>query len=129
MVENIDGQTNRQGLFSPLSDGTNYNGVPVYKQIGGNQQMWFRDGWRIGSDYTINLYGIYSSVRMQMFQCDGIFLFIFERIGTTAQKMFQHGSTGMGVQWLWTKMLTLDAVTVPSTQNKMNAVIVVVLLW
>ena len=80
MVENIDGQTNRQGLFSPLSDGTNYNGVPVYEQIGGNQQMWFKvNGWSIGSNYTRNLYGISSSVRMTWFQNYGIIYIQKER--------------------------------------------------
>ena len=58
----------------------------------------------------------------------GIFIFIFERIESTAQKMFQHGSIGMG-ETLLTKMLPSDVVTAPSTQKKTNAVIVVVLSW
>ena len=65
MVENFDGQTYRQGLFSPMSDGTINNGAPVYEQNGGDQQMWYGGaayGWSIGSDYTSGYYGIKSSV-------------------------------------------------------------------
>ena len=50
MVENFDGQKDRQGLFSPMSDGTKYNGAPVYEQDGGDQQMWYGGavfGWSI----------------------------------------------------------------------------------
>jgi hypothetical protein len=65
MVENFDGQTDRQGLFSPMSDGTTSNGAPVYEQYGGDQQMWYggaASGWYIGSNYTAGYYGIKSSV-------------------------------------------------------------------
>ena len=59
---------------------------------------------------------------MTWFQCDGILIFIFKRIETTAQKMSQHGSIGTGVQMLLTKMLPSDAVTAHSTLLMMNAV-------
>merc|ERR1711892_1151456 len=60
MVENFDGQTSRQGLFSPMSDGTTFNGVPVYEQEDGDQQMWRNGGWMIGPDYSGG-YGISST--------------------------------------------------------------------
>ena len=65
MVENFDGQTYRQGLFSPMSDGTTYNGAPVYEQDEGDQQMWYggpASAWYIGSNYSAGYYGIKSSV-------------------------------------------------------------------
>jgi hypothetical protein len=80
MVENFDGQTAMQGLYSPLSDGTTYNGVPVYEQIGGDQQMWFKvNGWWIGGDYTINSYGISSSVRMTQFKIMAYYYLYFSQ--------------------------------------------------
>ena len=69
MVENFDGQTHRQGSFSPMSDGTMYNGVPVYEQEDGDQQMWnggAASGWSIGSDYSAGYYGISSTVGQQV---------------------------------------------------------------
>merc|ERR1712179_573821 len=52
MLENFDEQTHRQGLFSPMTDGTTHNGVPVYAQQDGDQQMWYDGYWAVGSDYN-----------------------------------------------------------------------------
>ena len=64
MVENFDGQTNYQGAFSPKSDGTTYNEVPVYVNSDG-EQLWYSgsyNGWLIGSDHTAGSFGIQSIV-------------------------------------------------------------------
>ena len=61
MLENFDEQTHRQGLFSPMTDGTTHNGVPVYAQQDGDQQMWYDGYWAVGSDYNGG-YGILSKV-------------------------------------------------------------------
>merc|ERR1712013_255281 len=60
MLENFDGQSSRQGLYSPMTDGTTYNGAPVYAQQDGDQQMWYDGDWAVGSDYNSGSYGILS---------------------------------------------------------------------
>ena len=62
MVENFDGQTFREGSFSPMNDGATYNGFPVYESDNG-QQMWntLGYGWKIGTNPSSG-YGISSSV-------------------------------------------------------------------
>ena len=74
MVENFDEQTSRQGLFSPMADGTTHNGVPVYEQSSGDQQMWYNGagasyGWSIGMDYSSGYSGINSLVCHSKFRC------------------------------------------------------------
>jgi hypothetical protein len=96
MVENFDGQTERQGLFSPMSDGTTYNGVPVYEQIGGDQQMWFSNGWLIGGDYTINFYGISSSVRMTRFKIMAYNYLYLKGSKVLPRRCFNMGVLGWG---------------------------------
>ena len=61
MVENFDGQTFRQGLYTPMSGGVSHNGAPVYKQEGGSNQLWYEGsvgGWSIGLDYSTGYHGI-----------------------------------------------------------------------
>ena len=67
MLENFDGQTIRQGLYSPMTDGTTYNGAPVYAQQDiYKQQMWYDDGyWAVGSDYNSGSGGIFSKVMLE----------------------------------------------------------------
>ena len=65
MLENFDGQTSRQGLYSPMTDGTTYNGAPVYAQQDGDQQMWYNGYWAVGSDYNVGSFGILSKVMLE----------------------------------------------------------------
>jgi len=63
MVENFDGQTSRQGVFTKMTDGTTENEHPVYSNADTNQQLWMGSygKWYIGDDYTSGSYGIASA--------------------------------------------------------------------
>ena len=63
MVENFDGQTSRQGVFTKMADGTTENEHPVYSNVDTNQQLWMGSygKWYIGDDYTSGSYGIASA--------------------------------------------------------------------
>ena len=50
-MENFDGQSLRQGSFSRLTDGSMYNGFPVY-QVSNGQKLWndIGYGWKVSSE-------------------------------------------------------------------------------
>ena len=48
-----------------MTDGTTYNGAPVYAQQDGDQQMWYDGDWAVGSDYNSGSYGILSKVMLE----------------------------------------------------------------
>jgi len=58
-LENFGSHTFREGLYSPMTDGTTHNGVPVYVQQDGGQHMWYGGNWRVGTDFNGG-YGIQS---------------------------------------------------------------------
>ena len=63
MVENFDGQTSRQGLYTKMSDGTTQNSLPVYANSDSSEYLWMIGSyWVIGSDHTSNAIAIKNAV-------------------------------------------------------------------
>ena len=49
-----------------MTDGTTYNGAPVYVQESKyKQQMWYDGKWAVGFDYNSGRGGIFSKVMLE----------------------------------------------------------------
>ena len=132
MVENFDGQTHRQGLFTKMSDGTTQNSLPVYANSDASQYLWMIGSyWVVGDEHNSGSIAIKNAV--SRCACFKISVDIFCRMVTIVLRMGLVGSTMMVVLLMMAGLMTVmqqfDAQIVTNIQPTQNAVCLLIVLF